>query len=431
MAKYVADHPKIPNKPGVNWVDKVGGLPKPIDAIMRALMAKGWTQQRAVATAVSSVKKTCATGRAFGGKVKVSAEAQATACAAVASWEAKKSAAKSMAVDDRERRVIELAFKRLEGEALHVDMAEAVPVLVEFAADHSGKVPVKVQVTSTRGKKFLRTIWVRPKQAKGLRKQKGGLSQQGARVTGAAANVLGELAKIPKSQRPAGWQDAVRAIADPKHHGRLGPAARKALHALGRNAAKGSPLHKAVYGALGADSPKGRKKMANVKKRGRGRGKRKGKAARDRLAALPKRGGQSAPNPTARAPAKPAAASGPARVSGSRGGRLTGSRRPSRPGRRTRGVAARPVAMAAARRVVVDMAAKQIPQGARDKAAAKGQTAYNGSFPIRNVDELKRAIQSIGRAPADKRDAVKKFIVGRAKTLGRLDLVPASWKAAA
>lgn len=44
MAKYVAHHPKIPNKPRQNWVDKVGGLPKPIDAIMRALMAKGWSQ---------------------------------------------------------------------------------------------------------------------------------------------------------------------------------------------------------------------------------------------------------------------------------------------------------------------------------------------------------------------------------------------------
>jgi hypothetical protein len=424
MAKYVADHPPLINKPGTNWVERAGHLPGPIDAVARALVAKGWDESRAIATAVNHVKKVCTSGRAFGGKTPVSAEARTKACGAVAAWEALKAKAKSMAVDDRERRVIELAFKRVEGEALHIDMAEAVPVLVEFAADHSGKVPVKVQVTSTRGKKFLRTIWVRPKQAKGLRKQKGGLSQQGARVTGAAANVLGELAKIPKSQRPAGWQDAVRAIADPKHHGRLGPAARKALHALGRNAAKGSPLHKAVYGALGADSPKGRKKMANTKKRG----KRKGKAARDRLAALPKRGGQAAPNPTARAPA------GAGRVSGSKGltkapaasGRLTGGRRPMRPGRRTRGATARPVAMAAARRQVVEMAAKQISKAEREKAP----TAYGTSFPIRNVDELKRAIQSIGRAPADKRAAVKKFIVGRAKTLGRLDLVPSDWKAA-
>jgi hypothetical protein len=427
MAKYQADHPPLVNKPGTNWVERAGSLPGPIDAVARALVAKGWAEQRAIATAVNHVKKVCASGRAFGGKTPVSAEARTKACGAVAAWEALKAKAKSMAVDDRERRVIELAFKRIEGEALRVDMAEAVPVLVEFAADHSGKVPVKVQVTSSRGKKFLRTIWVRPKQAKGLRKQKGGLSQQGARVTGAAANVLSELAKIPKSQRPAGWQDAVRAIADPKHHGRLGPAARKALHALGRNAAKGSPLHKAVYGALGADSPKGRRKMANTKKGGKHKRR---KALKDRLAALPKRGGGSAPNPTARAPAKAPAASGPARVSGSSRGRLTGMRRPSRPGRRTRGAAARPVAMAAARRQVVEMAAKQIPQAARDKAAAKGQTAYNGSFPIRNVDELKRAIQSIGRAPADKRAAVKKFVVARAKTLGALSEVPNDWKKA-
>jgi hypothetical protein len=108
--KYTAHHPAPPNRPGVNWVEKAGGLPKPIDAIMRALMAKGMPQSRSVATAVSSVKTTCATGRAFGGKTKVSPEARAVACKAVAEWEALK--ARSHAnLSEEARRVLDMAAK--------------------------------------------------------------------------------------------------------------------------------------------------------------------------------------------------------------------------------------------------------------------------------------------------------------------------------
>lgn len=71
----------------------MGGLPGPIDAIARVLISKGWDEQRAVATAVSTAKTQCATGRAFGGKVKLGGPARAVICKAVAEWEAKKAAA--------------------------------------------------------------------------------------------------------------------------------------------------------------------------------------------------------------------------------------------------------------------------------------------------------------------------------------------------
>lgn len=88
--------PDIPNKPNkTNWVEKAGGLPKYIERVAKHLRSeKGYTTSRAIATAVNHAKKMCSSGRAFGGKVKVSAKAQAVACAAVADWEKKKGKAK-------------------------------------------------------------------------------------------------------------------------------------------------------------------------------------------------------------------------------------------------------------------------------------------------------------------------------------------------
>lgn len=124
--KYKSHHPKLGNKPGVtNWVEKAGGLPGPIDAVARALRAKGWTKSRAIATAVNHVRKVCTTGRAFGGRTTVSPQARAKACAAAARWEAMKLKAKAdTSIPVQERRAIDLAFKRVEGDALTIDLAE-------------------------------------------------------------------------------------------------------------------------------------------------------------------------------------------------------------------------------------------------------------------------------------------------------------------
>jgi hypothetical protein len=53
----------------------------------------------------------------------------------------------------------------------------------------------------------------------------------------------------------------------------------------------------------------------------------------------------------------------------------------------------------------------------RKKLAAKGQALPGGSFVIPNVDYLKRAIRSVGRAPASKRPALKALIRKRATEL--------------
>lgn len=78
------------------------------------------------------------------------------------------------------------------------------------------------------------------------------------------------------------------------------------------------------------------------------------------------------------------------------------------------------VAGAAADECYADISAE-----ARKRAAKKGEAMPDGSYPIRNTDDLKNAIQSIGRAkdPA----AVKKHIIKRARALDAEDMIPEGW----
>jgi hypothetical protein len=65
----------------------------------------------------------------------------------------------------------------------------------------------------------------------------------------------------------------------------------------------------------------------------------------------------------------------------------------------------------------------------RDAAASSGAAMPDGSFPIKTVQDLRNAIHAIGRAKDP--DAAKAHIKARAKALGKTDLLPDSWKAAA
>lgn len=62
----------------------------------------------------------------------------------------------------------------------------------------------------------------------------------------------------------------------------------------------------------------------------------------------------------------------------------------------------------------------------RKKAEAKGQTMPGGSFPIRNMDDLEKAIHAYGRA-GDK-PAAKSWIMRRARELGAADKIPEDWR---
>jgi hypothetical protein len=70
----------------------------------------------------------------------------------------------------------------------------------------------------------------------------------------------------------------------------------------------------------------------------------------------------------------------------------------------------------------------KISQEERMKLAKKGHALDDGAYPIRNVEDLKNAIQAYGRAKASERRMVRKHIMKRARQLGKWALVPEHWK---
>lgn len=65
-------------------------------------------------------------------------------------------------------------------------------------------------------------------------------------------------------------------------------------------------------------------------------------------------------------------------------------------------------------------------QKQRDEMAASGEAMSDGSYPIKDEDDLKRAIRAVGRGNAS-HDAIRKHIVARAKALGLSSLIPDNW----
>lgn len=66
----------------------------------------------------------------------------------------------------------------------------------------------------------------------------------------------------------------------------------------------------------------------------------------------------------------------------------------------------------------------------RQKYAKKGWALPDGSYPISNVADLRKAIQAYGRSATADRVKVRRHIMKRARGLGRADLIPTSWKSA-
>lgn len=65
----------------------------------------------------------------------------------------------------------------------------------------------------------------------------------------------------------------------------------------------------------------------------------------------------------------------------------------------------------------------------RKKLADEGKAMPDGSFPIANVEDLRNAIQAIGRAKDP--EAVRRFIKKRARELGEEALIPEDWSSMA
>ena len=66
-----------------------------------------------------------------------------------------------------------------------------------------------------------------------------------------------------------------------------------------------------------------------------------------------------------------------------------------------------------------------ISRRTREKLAEEGKALPDGSYPIRNVADLKNAIQSYGRAK--NKSAARKHIEKRARALKKGDLIPQEW----
>ncbi len=77
--------------------------------------------------------------------------------------------------------------------------------------------------------------------------------------------------------------------------------------------------------------------------------------------------------------------------------------------------------------VLETLVKRDVSTAERDRLASRGQAMPGGGFPIANVQDLKNAIQAIGRAKD--RAATIAHIKRRARALGREDLVPDAWKA--
>lgn len=68
----------------------------------------------------------------------------------------------------------------------------------------------------------------------------------------------------------------------------------------------------------------------------------------------------------------------------------------------------------------------------RRDLVASGQAMPDGSFPIRNRDDLDNAIRAVGRVRPNTdaaRATVRRFIIRRAKALGATDMIPDTWNA--
>lgn len=69
-----------------------------------------------------------------------------------------------------------------------------------------------------------------------------------------------------------------------------------------------------------------------------------------------------------------------------------------------------------------------ISRDERKKLAEKGEALPDGAYPIRNIEDLKNAIQAYGRSKESERAKVRKHIIKRASALKARHLVPEEWR---
>lgn len=83
--------------PRTNWIERAGGLPRYIERIAHHVAAKGKTDSQAIAIAVATARKWCATGEVYQwpGIQMINLGSRAQACAAIAEWDVKRAKARA------------------------------------------------------------------------------------------------------------------------------------------------------------------------------------------------------------------------------------------------------------------------------------------------------------------------------------------------
>lgn len=71
------------------------------------------------------------------------------------------------------------------------------------------------------------------------------------------------------------------------------------------------------------------------------------------------------------------------------------------------------------------MLKRQYSQAERERLARTGAAMPDGSFPIRNSEDLSNAIQAVGRAA--NYEAAKQHIMRRAKEMNMESMLPEEW----
>lgn len=120
--------------PKKNWVEKKGGLPPYVVRIAKRLIAKGFSREHAIATAINVVKKMKGSGDLnWPGRQRVNAGSRAQASGAVARWEAMK------ASDTREGKTLNMASPNKQKGRSYGTGGHSIPGLVYVRSTASPK----------------------------------------------------------------------------------------------------------------------------------------------------------------------------------------------------------------------------------------------------------------------------------------------------
>ena len=71
---------------------------------------------------------------------------------------------------------------------------------------------------------------------------------------------------------------------------------------------------------------------------------------------------------------------------------------------------------------------REISTPEREHLEAEGDTAYGTSYPMADCEEVRRAVESYGRAPVERRAEVRRAIIRRHRELGCSEPLPEGWQ---